>query len=152
MKNASLLALKPAVRYSCVYAYISTSTLSPDFNSTVQCVSQIITISSTFWKKCQNTLMTLIDLLYKICFHGQINFLRSAIQSDKKVQGGHATAPLVNNRLVIYQIQEFRGSMPTIEEMYFPSLKLFEVLKFIQFLMLFENQNFHTSSNFGAPQ
>ena len=32
--------------------------------------------------------------------------------------------------------------------MYFPSLKLFEVLKFIQFLMLFENQFLDTSSNF----
>ena len=36
--------------------------------------------------------------------------------------------------------------------MYFPSLKLFEVLKFIQFLMLFENQFLDTSSNFGAPK
>lgn len=35
--------------------------------------------------------------------------------------------------------------------MYFPSLKLFEVLKFFQFLMLFENQFLDTSSNFGAP-
>lgn len=35
--------------------------------------------------------------------------------------------------------------------MYFLSLKLFEVLKFIQFLMLFENQFLDTSSNFGAP-
>ena len=33
-----------------------------------------------------------------------------------------------------------------------PSLKLFEVLKFIQFLMLFENQFLDTSSNFGAPK
>ena len=32
--------------------------------------------------------------------------------------------------------------------MYFLSLKLFEVLKFIQFLMLFENQFLDTSSNF----
>ena len=29
--------------------------------------------------------------------------------------------------------------------------KLFEVLKFFQFLMLFENLFFDTSSNFGAP-
>ena len=36
--------------------------------------------------------------------------------------------------------------------MYFLSLKLFEVLKFIQFLMLFENQFLDTSSNFGAPK
>lgn len=36
--------------------------------------------------------------------------------------------------------------------MYFPSLKLFEVLKFFQFLMLFENQFLDTSSNFGAPR
>ena len=36
--------------------------------------------------------------------------------------------------------------------MYFSSLKLFEVLKFFQFLMLFENQFLDTSSNFGAPQ
>ena len=35
--------------------------------------------------------------------------------------------------------------------MYFSSLKLFEVLKFFQFLMLFENQFLDTSSNFGAP-
>ena len=35
--------------------------------------------------------------------------------------------------------------------MYFLSLKLFEVLEFIQFLMLFENQFLDTSSNFGAP-
>ena len=35
--------------------------------------------------------------------------------------------------------------------MYFLSLKLFKVLKFIQFLMLFENQFLDTSSNFGAP-
>ena len=31
--------------------------------------------------------------------------------------------------------------------MYFLSFKLFEVLKFIQFLMLFENQFLDTSSN-----
>ena len=36
--------------------------------------------------------------------------------------------------------------------MYFSSLKLFEVLKFFQFLMLFENQFLDTSSNFGAPK
>ena len=36
--------------------------------------------------------------------------------------------------------------------MYFPLLKLFEVLKFFQFLMLFENQFLDTSSNFGAPE
>ena len=36
--------------------------------------------------------------------------------------------------------------------MYFPSLKLFEVLKFFQFLMLFENQFLDTSSNFRAPE
>ena len=36
--------------------------------------------------------------------------------------------------------------------MYFSSLKLFEVLKFFQFLMLFENQFLDTSSNFGAPE
>ena len=35
--------------------------------------------------------------------------------------------------------------------MYFLPLKLFEVLKFIQFLMLFENRFLDTSSNFGAP-
>lgn len=35
--------------------------------------------------------------------------------------------------------------------MYFSSIKLFEVLKFFQFLMLFENQFLDTSSNFGAP-
>ena len=34
--------------------------------------------------------------------------------------------------------------------MYLLSLKLFEVLKFIQFLMLFKNQIFVTSSNFGV--
>lgn len=31
-----------AGRVSCVYAYLSTSTLSPDFNSTVQWVGQIV--------------------------------------------------------------------------------------------------------------
>ena len=57
-----------AGRVSCVYAYLSTSTLSPDFNSTVQWVGQItICLSQHFTRASSNTVRSEDWSLMKSC-------------------------------------------------------------------------------------
>lgn len=68
LKNASWLALKPAVRHLCVYAYLFTLTLSPDFNSTVQWSSHIvICFSQRFTRASSNTVRSEGWSLMKSC-------------------------------------------------------------------------------------
>lgn len=57
-----------AGRVSCVYAYLSTSTLSPDFNSTVQWSSHIvICLSQRFTRASSNTVRSEDWSLMKSC-------------------------------------------------------------------------------------
>ncbi len=57
-----------AGRVSCDYDYLSTSTLSPDFNSTVQCVGQIvICLSQRFTSASSNTVRSEGWSLMKSC-------------------------------------------------------------------------------------
>lgn len=68
MKNASWLDLKLVVRHLCIYAYLSMSTLSPDFNSTVQWSSHIvICLSQRFTRALSNTVRSEDWSLMKSC-------------------------------------------------------------------------------------
>ena len=84
-QHKTALSTIMAGRVSYVYAYFSTSTLRPDFNSTVQRLSRIvICLSRSFTSTSSNVvrlevcgieLILSVILFFNISFHAFANFL-----------------------------------------------------------------------------